>query len=85
MKRDIEVTIKIPAEWIKEINSLLNNEKLEEWFPESKSYESFIMQAVLNEMHDLNDMIGIRLEAPPKASHPVPEDLRKLILYKIHP
>ena len=78
MKRDIEVTIKIPAEWIKEINSLLNNEELEEWFPESKSYESFIMQAVLNEMHDLNDMIRIRLEAPPTASHPVPDYLREL-------
>ena len=84
MKNDIEVTVKIPVEWIKEIDTLLKNEELEEYLSESKSYESFLMQGVLNEMHDLNDMIGIRLEAPPTASHPVPEDLRELILYKIH-
>lgn len=78
MKSDFEVTVKVPLEWIKEMDSLLNNKDLDGCLPEYKSYESFIMQALLNEMHDLNDMIGIRLEAPPTAYHPVPDYLREL-------
>ena len=78
MKNDIEVTVKIPVEWIKEIDTLLNNKELDGHLPEYKSYESFIMQALLNEMRDLNDIIGIKMETSYTAYHPVPDYLREL-------
>jgi len=63
MTEEIEITIKIPVEWVEEINDLFNNKALqfEGFLPKFRTVEAFVYQAIQNEMHDLNDCAGVRL------------------------
>jgi len=57
MTEEIEITIKIPAEWVEEINDLFNNKTLQfsRFLPEPRTVEAFVYQAIQNEMCDLSE------------------------------
>jgi hypothetical protein len=64
MRENLEITIRIPVEWVQEINDLFKNKelKLQDFLPKPRSIEAFVYQAIQNEMHDLNYCAGVRLQ-----------------------
>lgn len=82
MSEEIEITIKIPAEWVEEINDLFNNKTLqfEGFLPEPRTVEAFVYQAIQNEMCDLNDCAGVRLVISPICDGTKKTDLKHFIL-----
>ena len=82
MTEEIEITVKIPVEWIEEIHDLFNNKKLqsEVFLPESRTVEAFVYQAIKNEMCDLNECAGVRLVVLPVHDGTKKTDLKHFVV-----
>lgn len=59
MTKDVEITVKIPAELVEEIDSALNSKALRAmgWIPENGSYEAFLLQAIRTELYSLEQCL----------------------------
>ena len=57
MTKDMEITIKIPADLVEQIESLFNSVALQVkgWVPKDRSYETFLLQAIETEIWGLQD------------------------------
>jgi hypothetical protein len=57
MKKDVEITIRIPADLVEQIESLFDSVALQatEWVPKDRSYETFLLQAIKTEIWGLHD------------------------------
>lgn len=64
MTEDTSILVKIPAEWIEEIEDLFGDDVLKalKFLPKIGSVKGFVLQAVMNEMCDLNECRNIRLQ-----------------------
>jgi hypothetical protein len=57
MNNDIVVNVTIPKDIAEDIEELYNNKILkDEYLPKIHSYESFILQAIQNEIMDLTEV-----------------------------
>lgn len=60
MTKDVEITLKIPAELVEEIDNALNSKALRAmgYVRENGSYQAFLLQAIRSELYSLELCLG---------------------------